>query len=160
MLYLGMAGLLIGQLAERAGVAAPTIRYYESIGLLAPPRRSAAGYRRYSEGTLEELAFIKKAQALGFSLEEVAEILRLSRAGEAPCDRVLSLAHQQLAAVDERIRQLQSFRDQLAAEVQKWDGKTTPTCDGLCQIITMADIRTGLAPPLPRGRSSATTKRR
>ena len=155
-----MAGLLIGQLAERAGIAAPTIRYYESIGLLEPPRRSAAGYRRYSEGTLEELAFIKKAQALGFSLEEVTEILSLSRAGEAPCDRVLSLAHQQLAAVDERIRQLQSFRGQLAAEVQKWDGKTTPTCNGLCQIITMADIRTGLEPRFWHGRPRADSRRR
>ena len=150
VLYSGMAGLLIGQLAGRAGIAAATIRYYESIGLLAPPRRSAAGYRRYSEGTLEEIAFIKKAQALGFSLEEVAEILRLSRAGEAPCDRVLSLAHQQLAAVDERIRQLQSFRGHLAAEVQKWDGQTAPTCEGLCQIIAMADIETNVATPRRR----------
>jgi MerR family copper efflux transcriptional regulator len=134
-----MSSLLIGDVAERAGVAAPTIRYYESIGLLKPAARSSAGYRRYSEHTVEELRFIKKAQALGFSLDEVGEILTLSRSGKAPCAEVLSLAHQHLAAVDERLRQLHVFRDQLASELAKWDRqKTGVTCDGLCQFIADA----------------------
>lgn len=142
-----MPGLLIGELAERTGVAAPTIRYHESLGLLRPPARSTAGYRKYSEDAVDELSFIRKAQALGFSLDEIAEILKLTRSGRTPCDRVLSLAHQHLAAVDERIRQLQSFRDQLAAELEKWDGKMSPTCDGLCQIISLVE----LPDPLPPG---------
>ena len=134
-----MSALLIGDLAERAGVATPTIRYYESIGLLKPAARSSGGYRRYSEHTVEELRFIRKAQALGFSLDEIGEILTLSRSGKAPCAEVLSLAHQHLAAVDERLRQLQSFRDQLASELAKWDQqKTGVTCDGLCQFIAAA----------------------
>ena len=134
-----MSSLLIGDVAERAGVAAPTIRYYESIGLLKPAARSSAGYRRYSEQTVEELRFIKKAQALGFSLDEVGEILTLSRSGKAPCEEVLSLAHQHLSAVDERLRQLHVFRDQLASELVKWDRqKTGVTCDGLCQFIADA----------------------
>src|SRR5918996_3065646 len=112
-----MSGLLIGEVAQRAGVSAPTVRYYEEIGLLPPARRSTAGYRRYSEDTVEELRFIRKAQALGFSLDEIAEILRLSRSGKTPCSHVLSLAHQHLAAVEERIRQLQQFKDHLAAEL-------------------------------------------
>jgi DNA-binding transcriptional MerR regulator len=136
-----MAGLLIGELTDRTGVAAATIRYYESLGLLRTPARTTAGYRRYAEGVVHELTFIKKAQALGFSLEEISEILTLSRAGQAPCDRVLSIAHQHLAAVDERIKDLQSFRDQLASEVGKWEGSTTPTCEGLCQIIAKAEVR-------------------
>ena len=140
-----MSGLLIGELAERSGVAAPTIRYYESIGLLKPPARSASGYRRSSEATVDELTFIKKAQQLGFSLDEITEILNLTRGGKTPCDRVLSLAHQHIAAVDERIRHLQKFRQQLASELQKWDGVAAPTCDGLCQIISMADVGTGLS---------------
>jgi MerR family copper efflux transcriptional regulator len=135
-----MAGLLIGDVAKRAGVSAPTIRYYEEIGVLIPPVRSTTGYRRYPERTVEEVLFVKKAQALGFTLDEVAEILRLSRSGKAPCSRVLSLAQQHLAAVDERIRQLQHFRRQLAAEVAKWDGRDQPTCHGLCEIITTAKI--------------------
>ena len=134
-----MAGLLIGDLAERTGLTAPTIRYYESIGLLVPGPRSATGYRRYSEATVEELRFIRKAQSLGFSLEEIGEILKLSRAGDTPCSHVLDLSRRHLTAVEERIEQLARFRDQLAAELAKWDGKKEPTCRGLCQIISSAD---------------------
>lgn len=135
----GMAGLLIGEVAQRAGVSAPTIRYYEEIGLLAKPSRSATGYRRYSESTVQELRFIRKAQALGFSLDEIGDILKLSRSGELPCSHVRSLAHQHLAAVEERIQQLQQFRDELATEVTKWDEQQTAvTCEGLCQFIADA----------------------
>ena len=134
-----MAGVLIGDVADRTGVSAPTIRYYESIGLLAPPPRSATGYRRYTETTVEELRFIKKAQSLGFSLEEIGEILKLSRAGDTPCSHVLDLSRRHLRAVEDRIQQLTRFRDQLAGELAKWDGKREPTCRGLCQIIINAD---------------------
>jgi MerR family copper efflux transcriptional regulator len=134
-----MAGLLIGEVAERTGLTPPTIRYYESIGLVKPPVRSAAGYRRYSESTVEELAFIKKAQGLGFTLDEIGEILNLSRSGTAPCEHVLELADRHLTAVDERIRQLTAFREQLASELNKWRGSRKPTCRGLCEIIARAD---------------------
>jgi MerR family copper efflux transcriptional regulator len=142
-----MAGLLIGDVAARAGVAAPTIRYYESIGLLKPPTRSDAGYRRYAEGTIEELRFIRKAQGLGFSLDEIAEILNLSRSGKAPCSHVLSLAHRHLVAVDARIRQLRAFRRQLAVGLAKWDKQEgAVTCNGLCQFISEADTPPGAEP--------------
>lgn len=134
-----MAGLLIGEVARRASVSPPTIRYYEDLGLLRPPVRSSSGYRRYSDTTVDELRFIRKAQGLGFSLDEIGEILRLSQSGKTPCSHVLSLAHRHLAAVEERIRQLQKFRDRLATELAKWDGKQAPTCRGLCQIIAEAD---------------------
>jgi DNA-binding transcriptional MerR regulator len=135
-----MGGFLIGDVAHRTGVGAPAIRYYESIGLLKPAARSSAGYRRYSDAAIEEVQFIKKAQALGFSLEEIREILKLTRAGKPPCERVLSIAHQHLAAVDERIRQLQHFREHLAADLAKWDTeRTAVTCRGLCQWISDAE---------------------
>lgn len=135
-----MAGLLIGEVAKRTGVPAPTIRYYEQMGLLLSPIRSAAGYRRYTDATVQELSFIRKAQALGFSLTEVGEILQLSRSGKAPCSHVLSLAHQHLAAVDARIRQLRAFRRQLAADVARWDKRRADvTCSGLCQFIADAE---------------------
>jgi MerR family transcriptional regulator, copper efflux regulator len=134
-----MAGLLIGELAKRAGVSPPTIRYYEEIGLLPAVSRSSSGYRRYSEGAVEDLRFIRKAQALGFALDDVREILKLSRSGKTPCERVRALAHEHLAAVDERIRQLLSFRDHLAADLARWDAEeTSVTCRGLCQWITDA----------------------
>lgn len=134
-----MVGLLIGEVSKQAAVSPPTIRYYEDIGLLPSPPRSSTGYRRYPHATVEELRFIRKAQALGFSLDEIGEILKLSRAGKAPCSRVLSLAHQHLTGVEERIRQLQHFRDRLASELTKWDEqKTAVTCSGLCQFIADA----------------------
>ena len=139
-----MAGLLIGDVASRSGVPAPTIRYYEGIGLLPSPARSEKGYRRYDENTIEELRFIRKAQALGFSLDEIAEILQLSRSGKTPCSHVLTLAHEHLAAVDERIRQLRTFRRQLATDLAKWDKqRTAVTCTGLCQFITDAEPPSG-----------------
>ncbi len=146
---------LIGDVAKRSGVTAPTIRYYEQIGLLTAPARSSTGYRRYSDRTVEELQFIRKAQALGFSLDEVGEILELSRAGGTPCSRVLSLAQQHLAGVEERIRQLSAFRDHLAAELQRWDGLNEPTCQGMCRLIDTADsaespVRQGRTPLKPR----------
>lgn len=135
-----VAGLLIGDVSKRTGVPAPTIRYYEAIGLLASPARSGAGYRRYSDVAVEELRFVRKAQALGFSLGEIAEILGLSRAGKAPCSHVLSLAHQHLAAVDERIRQLSAFRRQLAGDLTRWEEqRSVVTCTGLCRFITDAE---------------------
>jgi DNA-binding transcriptional MerR regulator len=134
-----MTGLLIGAVAKLTGVSPPTIRYYEDIGLLAPPLRSPTGYRRYSDTTVEELRFVRKAQALGFSLDEIAEVLRLSRSGKTPCSHVLTVAHRHLTAIEERIRHLQTFRERLAAELAKWDGKETPTCRGLCQIIAEAE---------------------
>ncbi len=155
-----MAGFLIGDVAEQTSVAAPTIRYYESIGLLERPSRTDAGYRRYTQATVDELRFIRKAQALGFSLDEIGEILTLSRSGQAPCSHVLSLAHQHLAAVDERIRQLQKFRGQLATDLEKWNGKTTPTCGGLCQIISTlgAEVQPIEFPSTPRTRARRGTK--
>lgn len=138
-----MTHLLIGEVAARAGVSTPTIRYYERIGLLKPPTRSTTGYRRYTEAAIRELHFIRKAQGLGFSLDEIGEILTLTRAGQAPCSRVLDLARHHVAAVDEKIRQWTRFRDQLAHEIGKWDAEGDPACQGLCQIIVEAEEASG-----------------
>ena len=77
--------MLIGDVARLSDLSPATIRYYEELGLLTAPPRSEAGYRHYSDATIEELRFIKKGQGLGFSLEEIGEFLKISRAGEAPC---------------------------------------------------------------------------
>jgi MerR family copper efflux transcriptional regulator len=132
--------MLIGDVAKQSDVTPATIRYYEEIGLLTPPPRSEGGYRRYTPATLEELDFIKKGQGLGFSLEEIGEILKLSRAGEAPCSHVLDLAQRNLAAAGERIRQLQAFRDRLASQIEKWKEKPRCNARGLCEIISSAEL--------------------
>ena len=151
-----MAGLLIGDVARLTGVTVPTIRYYEQIGLLPAAPRSASGYRRYSNAAVEDLQFVKKAQGVGFSLEEIREILTLSRSGRTPCEQVLSFAREHLAALDERIRQLQHFRDILAKDLAKWtEEKTAVTCRGLCQWIAEVDPELAASAPamqLPAGR--------
>ncbi|MDP1569328.1 MAG: heavy metal-responsive transcriptional regulator [Vicinamibacterales bacterium] len=144
-----MNGLFIGAVAKMTGVPPPTIRYYEAIGLLAPPRRSSSGYRCYSEATVDELRFVRKAQAFGFSLEEIAEVLRLSRAGQAPCAHVLTLAHRHLAAVEDRIRLLQAFRGRLAVALAKWEDSPPPSGSGLCRIIAEAGSDDGVGEPEP-----------
>lgn len=140
----GMAGLRIGEIARQAGVTTATIRYYERAGLLPKPPRSAAGYRLYAERAAEELVFIRRAQSIGFSLDEIRDLLRLSRNGTAPCSRVLTLAEEHLEAVDERIRQLQTFRKELASAVRSWrDGQCGFTPGGLCDLIAASS-------PMPR----------
>ena len=134
--------MLIGDVARLSDVTPATIRYYEEIGLLTPPPRTEGGYRRYTESTIEELQFIKKGQGLGFSLDDIGEILTLSRAGAAPCSHVLELAERNLAAATERIRQLQEFQVRLASQIARWRGKAMPNCNagGLCEIINTADL--------------------
>ena len=152
-----MSGLLIGEIAKRTGFPPATIRYYEEVGLLRKPSRAESGYRSYSSKTVDELLFVKKAQALGFSLDEIAEILKLSRAGQKPCERVLAISHKHLETIDARIRELQKFRGYLAAAISKWDRQgTAVTCDGLCRFVS--DAAPESAPseiidrPLPRRR--------
>ena len=134
--------MLIGDVAKRSDITPAAIRYYEQLGLLTVPRRSKAGYRHYSDVTVEEIQFIKKGQGLGFSLEEIGEILKISRSGAAPCARVLDLAQRNLAAAEDRIRNLQAFRDRLAAQIERWKDQSVTTCNagGLCDIINSADL--------------------
>lgn len=130
-----MPPLHIGDVAELAGVTAPTVRYYESIGLIRKAPRATSGYRTYSREAVKDVEFIRKARALGFSLGEIGEIVQLTRSGRKPCSRVVDLARQHLAEVDEQMRKLSSFRNQLAAELARWEEPSSPTGDGLCQMI-------------------------
>lgn len=107
--------MLIGELGERLGVNTKTIRYYESIGLVPEPERTASGYRVYDEGDVERLVFIKAAQRLGLALDEVREILGLRERGEAPCGYVRGLISQELADIDRRLEELQGLREELVA---------------------------------------------
>lgn len=100
-------------MAEASGVSAKTIRYYESIGLLAEPERNELGYRSYDATVLGRLAFIAAAQALGFTLGEIREIIGYRERGEPPCQHVLELMKRQRAAADAQLRALARLRDEL-----------------------------------------------
>jgi DNA-binding transcriptional MerR regulator len=135
--------MLIGELARQAAVKPQTVRYYESLGLLSRVERRASGYRSYDARALEELRFIRKAQSLGFSLDDVRQILDVARAGRAPCARVLTIAEQHLADLQQRITQLCELRDDLARAVKQWrDGGIPQRCAAtLCGLINdAADI--------------------
>lgn len=93
----------IRELVEHTGVPAKTIRYYESIGVLPPPERKSNGYRIYHEADVERVRFVAGARSLGFSLEDISEIMGLRDRREAPCRVVLDLLEQKAREVARRI---------------------------------------------------------
>ena len=115
-----MEGLGIGQLARRGGVGIDTVRYYERNGLLAPRSRLASGYRRYGDMEVARLRFIRRAQALGFTLKEIKELLALS--AQRDVGRVKRSAQAKLIDVKSRIAALERVRDGLATLVEACPG--------------------------------------
>jgi Cu(I)-responsive transcriptional regulator len=115
-----MEALGIGQLAKRGGVGIDTVRYYERNGLLTPATRLASGYRRYSELELARLRFIRRAQALGFTLKEIKELLALS--AQRDVGRVKRSAQAKLKDVKSRIAALERMRDGLATLIDACPG--------------------------------------
>jgi Zn(II)-responsive transcriptional regulator len=107
-----MESMGIGALAKRAGVGIDTVRYYERNGLLAPQSRLSSGYRRYTDLELARLRFIRRAQALGFTLKEVRELLSLS--AQRDVARVKRSAQAKLTDVDRRIAELERVRAALS----------------------------------------------
>lgn len=107
----------IGQLAKLAGVNIETVRYYQRLGLLAEPRKPASGYRRYPVQAVEDICFIKRAQALGFTLREIASVFHPEATGA--CADVSALAAGKVSLLERRIAELTKVRDALAALVKE-----------------------------------------
>jgi len=115
-----MDSIGIGALARRAGVGIDNIRYYERSGLLAPSARLPSGYRRYDRVQLARLRFIRRAQALGFTLKEVRDLLSLS--GRRDVAQVRRAAQKKLADVERRIAALEQVRQGLATLIAACPG--------------------------------------
>lgn len=127
-------GVRIGALAAELGINPKTIRYYESIGLLPPPRRLRSGYRVYGAGDRQQLRFIAKAKAIGLSLDQISGILAMRRAGEQPCRHVAAVLDQKLASIDAQIGLLIDLRRGLLALRTRAGAMTA--CDApVCAII-------------------------
>lgn len=112
----------IGQLARRTGVPIDTVRYYERQELLPTARRSAAGYRIFDEDSVQRLQFIRRAKTLGFTLEEIAELLSLSGRRDRDMADVRQAAAARLADIEQRIRELDRMRSALAQLVEACPG--------------------------------------
>lgn len=127
----------IGELGDRAGVTTKTIRYYESLGLLDEPARSASGYRNYDEPAVERLSFIRDAQASGLALAEIASVLELKASGEGSCSHTTSLLDRHLDEIDEQIIRLQTARVSLAALADRARSLDPANCTdpNRCQVI-------------------------
>lgn len=105
--------LTIGRLAKKACVGIDTVRFYERAGLLPKPERTASGYRSYANDDVDRLRFIRRSKALGFTLEEIAELLVLN-AGKGSRSAVKTLATRRLGDLDRKIQELTAVRDTLA----------------------------------------------
>jgi len=125
----------IGEVAERSGVPAKTIRFWEDQRLLPAPARTPASYRDYDPAVLERLAFIRHAQAAGLTLEHIRQVLDIRDEGQPPCVHVAGLIARRLAEVEARLTELARARDQLAALVARAAAQDPADCRGYCSII-------------------------
>jgi DNA-binding transcriptional MerR regulator len=128
----------IGELAAQAGISTKAIRYYEQLGILTPPARTPSGYRSYDATALGRLGFVRAAQAVGFTLGEIRQVIAFRDGGQAPCAHVSDLLRRHAADLEVRIRQLQQLRGelgQLAERAATLDPEQCPP-ERVCHIIT------------------------
>ena len=131
-------GMKIGEVARRAGITVDAVRFYERRGILPEPARRASGYRLYSDATIERLRCAKSLQALGFTLDEIAEVLRAVDDEVATCVRARPRFEAVLARVDQKIAELTAVRRDLVELL-------TRCRDGSCTLLEEA-ARARIAP--------------
>mgnify|MGYP002652817701 CR=1 FL=1 len=120
--------LTIGKLGEATGVKIPTIRYYEQIGLLPAPERSAGNQRLYGQSAQDRLAFIRHARELGFPLDAIRDLLSLSDRPDQSCAAADIIAKEQLAAVEARIARLAALKAELERMIAQCAQGTIASC--------------------------------
>jgi DNA-binding transcriptional MerR regulator len=136
--------ITIGKVARRAGVGTKAIRFYEARGVLPPPARGPNGYRRYGAEAVDVLRFVKQAQGLGLTLEEIREIVAIRRGGRPPCAHVHGLLTRKAAELDRKLQDLLSLRKRIRASLAAW--RRTPRGRGvLCPHIERVRPASGRA---------------
>lgn len=133
----------IGELAARSAVPVKTIRYYEEIGVLAPPARSPSGYREYGEEAVERLQFVRASQSVGLTLGEIREIAAYRDRGEVPCAHVLELLRSHRDECSRRIAELREAQRTLEALVARAANLRPEDCSAehVCHLIPRAAER-------------------
>lgn len=135
--------LKIGEVSRRAGVGIETLRFYEKSGLIDRPGRTESGYRLYDESVLERLSFVKKAQMLGFTLDEIKQLIDHKSAGLNPCAEVRQIVTIRLEQLNERIEQMVRYRAELRAALGEW-GETGEADGHVCGLIEKLNIEHGM----------------
>ena len=134
----------IGDLAEGSGVSTDTLRHYERKGVLRS-QRATNGYREYAEGSLERVQMIRKSLAIGFTLDELREILDIFDRGGVPCQQVRSLAASKLSQIEAHLQEVISLRDELRDALKDWDKRLAKTPSGQrANLLKTLATRNGL----------------
>lgn len=123
-----MKGLAIGALARAAGIKAPTIRFYEEIGLIPIPPRTASNRRYYGDADVHRLRFIRNARELGFSVDDVRALLAMTMDPEASCAGADSVAKHHLAEVERKIERLTGLRKELRRMINECGQRSVSDC--------------------------------
>jgi DNA-binding transcriptional MerR regulator len=126
----GSGTLAPREVARQTGVSPDALRHYERKGLLPLPARTAAGYRRYAPEAVDRVRLIQRALLIGFSLGELAQLLRERARGAPPCRKVRDLVAGHLAGLEARLEELSALRDELQTLLAEWDGRLARTPDG------------------------------
>lgn len=136
--------LKIGELSRQTGIGIETLRFYEKSGLLDKPARTYSGYRMYSGDVLDRLKFIKQAQVLGFSLDEIRKLIDDARGGHSPCEEVREIVRVRLEELDQRMREMARYRKELAATLEEWD-RVGRAPGHICGLIESSQVERGVS---------------
>lgn len=136
-----VTGLKIGEVARQTGVAVGALRYYETLGLIAS-QRGDNGYRYYDPATIQQVQFIKKAQSLGFSLEDIREILQVYHHGDLPCELVRSRLDQKIQQLHDQIQDMLHFKAELETYRDRWaSDRPDPQSGNICPLIESVKVK-------------------
>lgn len=131
----------VHELAKRAGVTPHVVRHYVRVGLLTPTRRRENGYREFSEADVRRLLFIRRAQRLGFTLAEIAEIISTSSRGQTPCPLVRDIIERHVVDSEHELRALVALRGTMQRALAQWQHMPDrlPNGDTICHLIESVD---------------------
>ncbi len=139
-----------GELADLAGVSRDTLRHYERKGVLPRPLRDTNGYRKYSSEALPRVQLVRRALSVGFTLDELARVLKVRDAGGAPCEEVRNMAAQKLLNVQDQLRELTGLRDELQKTLRDWDTRLARRGGKQANLLDSLPARTHSAKRPPR----------
>lgn len=125
-----VSSLSSGELADLAGVSRDTLRHYERKGVLPRPLRGHNAYRQYPPEALQRVQLVRRALSVGFTLDELAKVLKVRDAGGAPCEEVRKLAAQKLLSVQDQLLELTKLRDDLQETLKDWDTRLAHRTNG------------------------------